>query len=131
MEFIWVCNNTTNMYTKFFYFFFRFTTTINKNIIWFWRFFFYSASCVYCRPSKNTFYNTVFGVNINHFTWCNLVITSTISNHINKSVITYIIHIPRNFIGMPFNNYFIFSFWVYNSNSCSVSICNKFIHIRF
>src|SRR5690606_14133631 len=82
-------------------------------------------------PSKNSFYNTIFGVNVYNLARCYLMIATTISNHINQTVVRDVIHIPGNLIGMSFYNYFILCFWVYNSHCTTISIGNKLVYIRF
>ena len=119
------------MYTHFFNLFFVFSTYVNRYIFKFWRFFFTRCSSVNCRPSKYTLNNTFFRVDIYPFWRSYLVITTAISNYINQSFIRNVIDVPWNFIWMSFNHYFKFWLWINNSNSCSICISNKFIHIWF
>src|SRR5690606_34380068 len=96
------------MNTQFLNFIFAFCTYINKYIIKFGGFLFIIASGMYGRPAKNPFYNSLFSVNVNYFRGSYLVITTTISYHVDQSVISNIINVPRYFIRVPFNNNFKF-----------------------
>ena len=131
MERIWIGYNTTNMNSHLFNFLFIFCSNINKNIINLWWSFFCMISNMNCWPAKNTFYYSLFCMNVYPFRGCYLMITSTISNNIYKPVISNIIYIPGNFVRVTFYNNLKFFFWVYYSYSSSIIISYKFINIRF
>ena len=131
MKRIWICNNTTNMNTHLFNFFFILCANIYKNIINLWRCLFCMIPNVNCWPAKHTFYYPFLGMNIYPLWWCYLMITATISNHIYKSVISNIINIPRNFVRVTFYNNFKLFIWIYYSYCSSVIISYKIINIRF
>src|SRR5690606_19056690 len=131
MEPVRICNYAPYMYSHSFYFFSVFRSHIYENIVNTWRLFLSFITCVNCRPSENSFNNSIFGMNVYNLGRSYLVITSTITNNIYKSVITDVVHIPRNFICMSFYNYAKWSVRINDSYGCSVSIGNKFIYIWF
>src|SRR5690606_394305 len=131
MELIGVRYNTANVNAQFFNFFLVFATTINKNIIGFRGFFLRFITRMNGGPAKNAFYKPILGMNVHNLAGCYLVVAAAISNHVNQSVVANVIYVPRNFIGMAFNNNFIRGFRIYNTYRSTVSIGNKFIYIRF
>ena len=130
MKFIRIGDHTTYMDSQLLYFFFCLAPTINTNIVWLRSLFLTLVPGMDSWPTKNPFYNTVFGMNIYYFTWCYLMITSPIANHINHTFIGDIIYIPRNFICMTLNNDLILRFRVYDRNRTAIGISDELINIR-
>ena len=130
MKFIGIGDHTTYMDSQLLYLFFCLAPTINTNIVWRRSLFLTLISRMNSGPTKNTFHNTVFGMDIYYFTWRYLMITSPIAHHINHTFIGDIIYIPRNFICMTLNNDLIFGFRIYDRNRTAIGISDELINIR-
>ena len=130
MECIWVSNYTAHKYSHFFNFIFICCSYIYKNVIRFRCFFFSLVSSVNCWPAKNSFYNAILSVHIYNLRRSNLVITTAIAYYIYKTVICYVIYIPRYLVCMSLYYYLKFCIWINYSHGCPIGVCKKFIYIR-
>ena len=55
---------------------------------------------MYSRPPKNSFYRPFFTVNIYTLCRCNLVVNTSVTFQINKTLRSDIIHEPTDFVSM-------------------------------
>ena len=94
MEAVRISDDTSHMYVHFFNFFFVFGAYVYKDIIQFRHFFFTTFSRMNGRPSKDTIYDSLFGVNIHPFGGCDLVVTTAVADHINQPLVCNVINIP-------------------------------------
>ena len=131
MKSIWIGNHTSNVYAHFFDFFFVFRSDINRDIFELGCILFTSHTGMDSGPTKNTFNDTFFRVNIYPFRGGNHMVWATIPDYVYESIFSNIVYIPWNFIWMRFDNNFKWCIWVDHTNSSSIRIRNKGINIWF
>ena len=59
------------------------------------------------------------------------MVAPPVSDHVDQSFIRNIVHIPRNFISMSFNDHPEFGLRIDHTYSGTVIICDEFINIGF
>ncbi|MNT30100.1 hypothetical protein D3C72_1658780 [compost metagenome] len=114
------------MYTQGFNLFFGTTAAVQKDIFQRRIFFFLSRTCMNCRPAEYSFDNALFRMDIHALRRCNLVIRTTVTNHIDQSIFGNVIDKPRNLIRMSLYNDLVLCFWIDYPHSCTV-VVNKCI----
>src|SRR5690606_16843360 len=80
-------------------------------------------------PTEHTRHNAFFGVNVYAHTRRNLVVAAAVFTQINKPFFSNVMHKPTYFIGVRFNSYFVFSFWINYANYRSVGVNNVFVNV--
>src|SRR5258708_33064491 len=81
------------------------------------------------RPAKNTFYNSLFGVNIDAHGGCNLVIGAPIPPNIDVTVIGDVLDKPRYLISMSFDHNLVRRFWVNDTDRCPIHVYDAVVNV--
>ena len=130
-QFVFVSDDATNVDAHFDNLVLVFCAYVNENIAQFgYQISVFSLPNVNGGPTKNTFDDAFSGVNIDSFGRRNHLVRTTISDDGNKAIVGNVVHEPRNFVSVSFNNHPIRLSGIDDAISSAVIIEVPFVHER-